>query len=107
MAQLVTFTRGKRLHFSGVDPEFRGRKSQNCFKNSFPLCGILMAEFSCYCRFRYFLKLNFLVVEMFNACVLYLRKKIIRQLIKKGGRTGPMRPRLNPPLLFELNVVLH
>ena len=64
---------------------FEKMGAQNIFTNSFPLCGILMVEFLCYRRFRCFLKLNFLVVDMFNACVLYLSKKIIRQLIKKGG----------------------
>ena len=44
--------------------------AQNIIANSFPLSGILMNEFLCYCRFRCFLIQNFFVVDMFNACVL-------------------------------------
>ena len=64
------------------------------FINSFPLCGLLMGEFLCYCHFHCFLKLNFLVVNMFSASVLFLRKQIIQQLIKKrGGASDVYLPR--------------
>ena len=52
----------------------------------------------------FFLKLNFLVVDMFNACVLYLSKNNRTSTYQKRGCARSMRTRVNPPQAITTNI---
>ena len=55
---------------SGADPEFWEKQSEKFFDEFIFTMWHFIKEFFSYCRFQYFLNLNFLVIDMFNAYVL-------------------------------------